>query len=232
MRLDKFLAHQGFGTRKNVKEIIKDEVVSVNDIIITQPKTQIDPHTDHIKVDGETITYQKHVYYMLNKEAGSISSTESDLYPSVLEYIDVYRNDLMIVGRLDVDTEGLLLITSDGQFLHKIAHGKNNVPKTYHVELEKPFNQAFIPLIEKGIILDDGKLKGAHVDIIDDSTLHLTIYEGKYHQVKRMMHACENEVVYLKRIKINDLTLDDDLMLGSYRELTETEVTNLLKAKG
>ncbi len=232
MRLDKFLAHQGFGTRKNVNKIIKNGYVMVNDETITQGKTHIDPEVDMISVDGEELFYQKHVYYMMNKEAGTISSTESDLYPSVLEYIADYRNDLMIVGRLDVDTEGLLLITSDGKFSHQIAHGKHNVPKTYYVELAKPFDLSYISKIELGLSLDDEQLKGGHVEVIDDSIIHLTIYEGKYHQVKRMMHACENEVTYLKRIKINDLSLDEDLPLGGYRELTDEEVKTLLSKRG
>lgn len=231
MRLDKYLAKNGFGTRKEVRKLIKDKHVLVNGKIITDHGHKLEIDHDEVRVGHEVIDFKEQVYYMLNKPQDTISSTESEMYPSVLEYIDDFRNDLIIVGRLDVDTEGLLLITSDGQFSHKVSHGNRNVYKTYHVELEKPFDTKYIQDIEEGLRLNDEVLKPASIEVIDDKTLHLSISEGKYHQVKRMMHACDNEVVYLKRIQIGNLKLDETLELGAYRELTSNEVSDLIKGE-
>lgn len=227
MRLDKFLALNGFGSRKDVKKIVKDHQVMVNGDIIKKPAVHINPKTDEVHVYGDLINFDEDVYYMLNKPSGYISSHDRHQYPSVLDLIDSFRNDLIIVGRLDVDTEGLLLISNDGQFSHQISHGKKNVPKKYYVELEKPFDKSFIDDLERGVELDDFKTKPANVKLLSDKSLELTISEGKYHQVKRMMHHCNNEVVYLKRIEIGDLPLDPNLNLGDYRPLTKDEL-NLL----
>ena len=161
---------------------------------------------------------------MLNKPAGYISSHDEGQYPSVLELIQDDRNDLIFVGRLDVDTEGLLLITNDGKFSHQVAHGKKEVYKQYYVELEKDFDQTFIAQLEVGIPMDETILKPAHIEIVNEKTILLSIAEGKYHQVKRMMHYCDNEVTYLKRLKIGDLKLDENLQVGDYRELSQSEI--------
>ena len=224
MRLDKFLAHNGFGSRKDVKKIIKSEVVKVNEEVITKANHHINVEEDVVKVEDQEIDYEKEVYYMLNKPAGYISSHEADLYPSVLELIDNSRSDLILSGRLDVDTEGLLIITSDGKFSHQISHKNKDVLKKYYVELEKDFDHSCIKDLEAGIVLDEEQLKPAKVEVIDDKSILLSISEGKYHQVKRMMHYCNNEVLYLRREKIGKLELDNSLEVGDYRKLSQKEI--------
>lgn len=225
MRLDKFLAHNGFGTRKEVKELVKRKIVVVNGEVAKSASIILNLEEDIIHVEGELITYQENVYYMMNKPSGYICSHESDLYPSVLELIHDFRKDLIMVGRLDVDTEGLLLITSDGKFSHTIAHSKKVVYKQYEVILDKPFDARFISMLQEGMMMDDDVLKSATVIQLDSNRILLSIAEGKYHQVKRMMHACNNEVVYLRRVKIGNLMLDEALDLGMYRPLTDTELS-------
>lgn len=228
MRVDKFLAHNGFGSRKEVKQLIKERVVYLNDEVVMTPKTLVDINNDVVRVYDEIIEYKAEVYYMLNKPAGYICSHDNMLYPSVLDLVDDLRPDLIIVGRLDVDTEGLLLITSDGKFAHQVSHGKNDVYKQYYVELVDEFDQSCINKLQSGIILDDVLLKPAQVEMIDEKSLLLSISEGRYHQVKRMMHYCNNEVLYLRREKIGNLTLDPDLELGEYRELSANELKKLI----
>lgn len=224
MRLDKFLAHNGYGSRNDVKKLLKEKIVTVNDEIVTKGTYKVDIEKDVVKVMMEAIEYEEKVYYMMNKPAGYICSHYSNLYPSVIELIDTHRDDLIMVGRLDVDTEGLLLITNDGQFSHRVAHGKKEVYKTYYVELRDEFDESYISELENGIMLDDEMLKEAHIEMIDKQSLYLSIAEGKYHQVKRMMNYANNEVIYLQRVKIGDLLLDENLNLGEYRSLTEEEI--------
>lgn len=223
MRLDKYLSHNGFGSRKDVKNLVKKNRVLVNDLLVKDPSYILDLDLEVVKVDDEIIHYEKDVYIMMNKPAGYICAHDAVEYPSVLELIVEYRKDLFFVGRLDADTEGLLLITNDGMFSHKIAHGKKDVTKQYYVELIKDFDPKFIEELESGIPLDGEMLKPAKVEIVEENKILLTISEGKYHQVKRMMHYCDNEVTYLKRMKIGQLSLDDSLEIGEYRSLSETE---------
>lgn len=225
MRLDKFLAHNGLGSRKDVKKLIKQKQVRVNGQTVQDPGILIDTHEDQVQYGDQILHFKEHVYYMLNKPQGYICSHDFGMYPSALELIDDPRPDLIFVGRLDVDTEGLLLITNDGQFSHQIAHGKKEVYKKYYVELQKDFQKEYLSKLEEGMILDDEKLKPAKVDLIDSKSLYLSIAEGKYHQVKRMMHQCDNEVTYLKRVQIGSLTLDEKLSLGEYRELSDDEIS-------
>lgn len=224
MRLDKFLAHNGYGSRNDVKKLLKEKIVTVNGDVVTKGTVKIDLEHDVVSVMMEAIDYVEKVYYMINKPAGYICSHHSNLYPSVLDLIDTNRDDLIMVGRLDVDTEGLLLITSDGQFSHRVAHGNKDVYKTYYVELRDKFNENYISELEAGIMLDDEMLKEASIEMIDEQSLYLSIAEGKYHQVKRMMIYADNEVVYLKRMRIGDVLLDETLELGEYRELSEAEI--------
>lgn len=227
MRLDKFLSHNGFGTRKDVRKLIKQKAILVNGDIIKDHGFILDLNQDEVRVYNEIVDYVENIYIMMNKPQGVICSTESELYPSVLELLDFYRNDLMIVGRLDVDTEGLLLITTDGKFSHEIAHGKKEVYKTYEVTLEKDFDTSYIQDLEKGIELSDGLIKPASVEVLSPNMIRLSIAEGRYHQVKRMMHACENEVTHLTRISIGNITLDETLDFGQYRHLSEDEINNI-----
>ena len=224
MRLDKFLAHNGFGSRSDVRVLIKNKRVKVNDQVVRDAGLILNLDTDSVAVNGTMVNYIQDVYLMMNKPKGYECTHTSENYPSVLELIDMVRKDLIFVGRLDADTEGLLLITNDGQFSHEIAHGKKDHSKDYYVELEHPFNASFIPTLEEGMPFEDGFLKPAKVAILEPNKIILSIREGKYHQVKRMMHFCENEVQYLKRIRIGSLELDESLELGEYRTLTPEEV--------
>ncbi|MDE8282194.1 pseudouridine synthase [Erysipelothrix rhusiopathiae] len=229
MRLDKFLAHNGFGTRKDVKILVKKGMVTVNQDVVRDAGMVLNLEKDEVFVQGESVSYQKDIYFMMNKPTGYICEHNPEMYPSVLELIESYHRDLVFVGRLDADTEGLLLITNDGQFSHRVAHSKSNVHKQYYVELDKPFDLRFCEELEKGMMLGDELLKPAQVEVVGERAIHLTIGEGKYHQVKRMMHACDNEVTYLKRIKIGELELDSSLQPGAYRDLSEEEINLFIK---
>lgn len=225
MRLDKYLANCGLGSRKDVKNMIRKGLVTVNGDICKNDDFKIDETTDEIICDGFLVNYSSHVYIMLNKPEGYISATEDQRYPTVLELIDeMMPKDIFPVGRLDVDTEGLLLITNDGQFSHRLMAPKKHVPKTYYVELERSIDQAAIQALEAGISLNEEEhCSPAIVEVVGEQTILLTIFEGKYHQVKRMMHAVDNEVTYLKRVKIGGLTLDENLEIGQWRFLDEAD---------
>jgi 16S rRNA pseudouridine516 synthase len=233
MRLDKFLTHTGFGSRKEVKEIIKKGYVCVNDKTIKQDKYQIDPDNDVISVDGEIIDYSEFVYIMLNKPAGYISAT-SDLYnPTVLDLIDDYHKDIAPVGRLDIDTEGLLLLTNDGKLAHSLLSPKKHCPKIYFAKILGEVNDNDVALFKQGIVIDTGyQCMSADLKIlsVEDgySEIEVTVFEGKYHQVKKMFEAVNKKVVYLKRIQMKTLKLYNNLELGESRLLTNEELNSLM----
>ncbi|MCG2361090.1 rRNA pseudouridine synthase [Staphylococcus epidermidis] len=228
MRLDKFLANMGVGTRSEVKQLLKKGAVKVNQNIVKLPKLHVNPNSDEIMVNDEIVSYIDKVYIMLNKPKGYISATEDELHPTIIDLIPEYAHlNIFPVGRLDKDTEGLLLVTNDGQFNHEVMNPNKHVSKTYEVYSKHPITQFDIDKFKSGIELSDGKLKPAILKKVDDYVSHVTIYEGKYHQVKRMFHSIENEVLELKRIKIAQLELDHNLDLGSYRLLTQIDFDNL-----
>lgn len=228
MRLDKFLANMGVGTRSEVKQLLKKGSVKVNQNIVKLPKLHVNPNSDEIMVNDEVVSYIDKVYIMLNKPKGYISATEDELHPTIIDLIPEYAHlNIFPVGRLDKDTEGLLLVTNDGQFNHEVMNPNKHVSKTYEVYSKHPITQFDIDKFKSGIELSDGKLKPAILKKVDDYVSHVTIYEGKYHQVKRMFHSIENEVLELKRIKIAELELDHNLDLGSYRLLTQLDFDNL-----
>lgn len=226
MRIDKFLAQMGVGTRTEVKALLKKGHVLHNGAKIKSSKTQIDPEHDVVEVKGRVIAYEPFVYLMMNKPQNVISATVDDQHQTVIDIIEGYRHlDLFPVGRLDKDTEGLLLITNDGQFNHALMNPNKHVSKTYWVKAKYTLKTNDPKRFEEGITLKEGRLQPAHLEILDDSmTAFVTIQEGKYHQVKRMFHAIDNEVVGLKRVSIGDLTLDSSLSPGAYRSLTEDEL--------
>ena len=225
MRIDKFLANMGLGTRTEVKQLLKKGLVEVNEKKIKTPKSQIDPETDKVVVDGEEISYVDNVYMMLNKPKGYISATHDESNRTVIDLIPEYQHlNIFPVGRLDKDTEGLLLITNDGQFSHDLMSPSKHVSKTYEVTSKKPVTKVDIDAFKKGIILSDGPVKPAQLTRINETISHVTIYEGKYHQVKRMFHAIENEVLELKRLKIANLALDENLKSGEYKLLSDKEL--------
>ncbi|KIX90114.1 pseudouridine synthase [Staphylococcus microti] len=226
MRLDKFLANMGVGTRNEVKAMLKKGQVTVNGQTIKSPKQQINPEADDVRVDGQQVMFEPYVYLMLHKPAGVISATEDPSQKTVIDLIPEYAHlNLFPVGRLDKDTEGLLLITNDGTFNHRLMSPNKHVPKQYYVELAKPVAPNAVAQFKAGIELKEGLLKPATLEILEPShTARVTIHEGKYHQVKRMFHAVDNEVVYLKREAIGVLQLDAQLEKGAYRKLTEAEI--------
>ncbi|HZK33185.1 MAG TPA: pseudouridine synthase [Tissierellaceae bacterium] len=233
-RIDKIISNMGYGSRKNVKKTIRDGRVMVNDSIVTDNTIKIDPYKNKIYVDGQEILYREYIYIMMNKPQNVVSSTYDPNNTIVLELIDI---DYLIyepfpMGRLDKDTEGLLLISNDGKLAHKILSPKNKVNKKYYVEVNGYIEDKHIERFKEGVILDDGyqtlpgKLEIIESNII--SRVYLTIQEGKFHQVKRMFKSVCAEVMYLKRISIGKLSLDSTLEPGEYRELTDSEI-NLLK---
>ena len=228
MRLDKFLDNMGVGTRSEVKQLLKKGSVKVNQNIVKLPKLHVNPNSDEIMVNDEVVSYIDKVYIMLNKPKGYISATEDEVHPTIIDLIPEYAHlNIFPVGRLDKDTEGLLLVTNDGQFNHEVMNPNKHVSKTYEVYSKHPITQFDIDKFKSGIELSDGKLKPAILKKVDNYVSHVTIYEGKYHQVKRMFHSIENEVLELKRIKIAQLELDHNLDLGSYRLLTQIDFDNL-----
>ena len=235
MRLDKFLANSGIGTRKEVKELLKKRLIKVNDEIVKDGKIHVDENEDTVKYKDEIISYKKFVYIMLNKPNGVISATEDKVHKTVIDLLgDEYRTfEVFPVGRLDIDTEGLLLLTNDGVLSHNLLSPNKHVDKKYYVELEKLLTKMDIDKLENGVELKDFTTKDAKVEIIENREeankikVYITISEGKFHQVKRMFKAVENEVKYLKRVKMGTLSLDENLKLGEYRELTEDELTKL-----
>ncbi|WP_058303528.1 pseudouridine synthase [Gorillibacterium timonense] len=237
-RLDKILAHTGFGTRREIKELVKRGLVSVNGKPIKDSGMQVNPESDEIMADGERVEYREFVYLMLHKPPGYVSATEDVRDRTVLELLgEEYRHfELFPVGRLDKDTEGLLLLTNDGKLAHQLLTPRKHVPKTYYAEVSGFVTEEDREAFRKGVELDDGyvtlpaELVIEHAEELETgklSRIRLTIHEGKFHQVKRMFQSVGKQVVYLKRLSMGQLTLDDTLRLGEYRELTEMETEGL-----
>lgn len=236
MRLDKFLADMGHGTRSEVKGYIKKGMVSVNGITEKRPELKVDEKNDKILISGKDVRYVKYEYFMLNKPSGYVSATEDKKEHTVLELIEGnIRNDLFPVGRLDKDTEGLLIISNDGGMAHRILSPSHHVSKLYYARVSGVVTDAHIKIFEKGICIGGGIItKPAMLKILksaEESEIELEIYEGKFHQVKRMFEAIGMKVVYLKRIKMGGIPLDESLKTGEYRRLTEQEV-GILKGLG
>lgn len=230
IRLDKLCAHLGLGSRKEVKMMIRKGLISVNGDLIYNDDFKVDERQDEVVYLDESLHYPAQQYFMLNKPVDTICSRDVSLYPSVLDlFNDPLLPSTQAVGRLDVDTTGLLLVSSDGKVAHRCLSSKHHVEKVYEIDLAIDFDRTFIDILEKGgIVLDGQACLPAKIKIISARKLHLSIIEGRYHQVKRMMHACNNEVVNLKRIQFGPLKLDESLELGEYRPLTQAEI-NLLK---
>ena len=232
IRLDKLLKDCGLGSRKEVKEYIRKGLVMVNDVVIKNDDYKVDEEKDCIKFDNEMIMYEKYVYIMLNKPAGVVSATFDNKDRTVLDLIDEYQHmDLFPFGRLDKDTEGLLIISNDGKLAHDLLSPKKHVDKKYYVEVEGVLTLDDIKAFNNGITIDEELCKPADLEIIKSdaiSNCYVTICEGKYHQVKRMFESVNKKVIYLKRITFGNISLDENLKLGEYRKLTDEEI-NILK---
>lgn len=235
MRLDKYLAEMGAGTRSEVKKQIRKGSVTVNDEVIRSADFKVDEKTDTVCCNGQPVSYVSMEYYMLNKPAGVVSATEDKRDRTVLDLIeDKKRKDLFPVGRLDKDTEGLLLITNDGQLAHDLLSPKKHVDKTYYAKIEGNVTEEDVKLFADRINIGSEENEEwtlpAHLAILksaEESEVRLTIREGKFHQVKRMFQAVGKEVTYLKRESMGILHLDESLELGEYRSLTEEEIKGL-----
>lgn len=232
-RLDKVLTHMGFGTRKEIKKLIREKRVQVNGEPAGDPGLHVIPGRDHIEVNGEPLEYRRHIYLMLNKPQGVLSATEDRLAKVVVDLLPAgYRAFRPFpVGRLDKDAEGLLLLTNDGKLAHRLLSPRKHVPKTYYVVVHGMVTGTDVEAFRQGVILDDGyRTMPAELKILrqgSESEVELTIYEGKYHQVKRMFAALGKKVTYLKRIAMGPLVLDGQLKPGEYRELTAEEISKL-----
>lgn len=235
MRLDKFISTTTTLSRAEAKKIIKKGIL-INDILIKSSDYKVDENNDIVIVNGSRLVYQKYVYIMMNKPQNVISATEDMTDKTVVDVLkDKDRiHKVFPVGRLDKDTEGLMLLTNDGELAHKLISPKKDVEKKYYVEVTGELKEEYLELVKDGLVLDDGyKCKSARLEILesskDRSCANIYITEGKFHQVKRMMKALETTVTYLKRLSIGSLILDESLKLGEYRYLTDKELKKLNK---
>ncbi len=233
MRLDKFLSETTTESRSQVKKEIRQGMVTVNGIVEKLPEKQIEEKTDCVCLKGKELHYQPFVYFMLNKPAGVVSATEDTLSKTVVELLsrEDYRKDIFPAGRLDKDTEGFLLLTNDGELAHRLLSPKKHVDKTYFVRLRDALSEEAGTKLETGVSIGEKKdTRPAKVERVDTNTILLTIQEGKFHQVKRMLQAVDNQVLYLKRITFGGLSLDEGLSPGEYRALSDEEVKLLYDA--
>lgn len=235
MRIDKLLANMGYGSRKDVKILLKQGVVRIDDQVVKDAKRQVQLETERVTVYGDVVEYRPFVYLMMNKPEGVVSATEDQVETTVIELIDpsYAHYELFPVGRLDKDTTGLLLLTNDGAFNHALMSPRKHVDKVYVAEVDGEMTVEDVRRFAEGVELEDGyTTKPARLEVISRngrrSTIRLTLSEGKYHQVKRMVAAVGKHVERLERIQIGTLELDPTLERGAYRELTTEELDRLL----
>lgn len=234
MRLDKFLADCGIGTRTEVKKMIRSGAITVNGKTSTKADIHLNPETDTVTAFGQEVLYREFVYLMLNKPRGYISATRDGRTPTVMALVpDEYLHfEPFPVGRLDIDTEGFLLMTNDGDLAHRLLSPKKHIPKTYVAQIEKPVSPKDVETFREGVVLDDGyktlpaELKS--LSEIEPYFAEIIIHEGKFHQVKRMFESIGNKVLFLKRTKMNNLPLDESLEPGEIREITAEEMQLIL----
>ena len=229
MRLDKYLAEMGVGTRQEVKKQIRQGKAAVNGTVVKAADTKIDETCDEVTISGRNISYVSYEYYMLNKPAGVVSATEDRRDTTVIDLIkEKKRKDLFPVGRLDKDTEGLLLITNDGDLAHRLLAPKKHVDKVYYTKVDGELEEDDVAAFAEGITLGDGTVcLPAGLDLISEHEALVTLREGKYHQVKRMLASRGKPVVYLKRLGMGKLKLDPTLPAGAWRPLTPEELADL-----
>ena len=232
IRLDKYLAEMQVGTRSEVKKLIRAGKVQLNGHVCKNSDEKLDPEQSKVLVDHVAVDYAAYEYFMLNKPKGCVSATEDSRYPTVLDYITEHkRKDLFPVGRLDLDTEGLLLITNDGALAHELLSPVKHIPKTYEAKIDGIVTQEDVELFARGMDIGEKKpTKPAKLVILKANVIshvQITICEGKFHQIKRMFDVVGKPVLELKRISMGTLALDDTLEPGAYRALTEEELTYL-----
>lgn len=231
MRLDRFLSETGAGTRSEVKQLIRKGLVSVNGNLVKDAGSQVTEGEDVVCLKGRPLSYSKFHYYMLHKPAGVVTAARDSRQRTVMDLLtDIPVKGIFPVGRLDKDTEGLLLLTDDGALAHELLSPRKHVDKTYLVKLQNNLTPDDVSALEHGVDIGDAKLtEPAKIKLLEEKHILLTIQEGRYHQVKRMLKAVGNEVLYLKRLSMGNLKLDQDLKKGEYRPLNHMEIKSLMK---
>lgn len=232
IRLDKYLANAGAGTRTEVKNKIRKGLVTVNGEVVKKPETKLDADRDEICVGEKTLDYPKYEYYMFHKPAGCVTATQDNLHQTVMDYISSgKKEELFPVGRLDKDTEGLLLITNDGALAHELLSPRKHVDKTYYAKVEGIVSETDRQAFLKGVDIGEEKpTLPAELEILKSAEISevcLTIREGRFHQVKRMFEAVDKQVMYLKRLSMGAISLDEHLEKGEYRPLTREEIERI-----
>ena len=234
MRLDKLLSECTALSRSQLRQIIKNGNVRVDGLTVTSPEQKIDSDTARVELDGKPVIYAKFSYYMLNKPEGILSATDDKKQKTVIDLFpaELKKKNLFPVGRLDKDTTGLLIITNDGEFAHKVISPKSEIVKTYHAVTESPVDDADIAAFHQGIVLGDGtQCLPAELEKLPDGSCLVHVMEGKYHQVKRMLASRGKPVMSLKRLSIGGLELDNSLLPGEFRQLSENELCSVNKKK-
>lgn len=232
IRLDKYLANAGAGTRTEVKNKIRKGLVTVNGEVVKKPETKLDADRDAVCVGEKPLDYQKYEYYMFHKPAGCVTATQDNLHQTVMDFISSgKKEELFPVGRLDKDTEGLLLITNDGALAHELLSPRKHVDKTYYAKVEGIVSETDRQAFLKGVDIGEEKpTLPAELEILKSAEISevcLTIREGRFHQVKRMFEAVDKQVMYLKRLSMGAISLDEHLKKGEYRPLTREEIERI-----
>ena len=234
MRLDKLISECGLASRKEIRQLVKSGRVTVDGAAAAAPEQKLDPEINVVCIDGEQVCYRKFHYYMLNKPAGVLSATDDGKQKTVLDLVspEMRRMGLFPVGRLDKDTTGLLLLTDDGEFAHKVISPKSGIFKVYHAITDGRADEADVAAFAEGVVLGDGtKCLPAKLEIRPDGSCLVKVMEGKYHQVKRMLASRGKPVLRLKRLSIGGLELDNSLKEGEFRALSDDELCRVLNKK-
>ncbi|VEU75099.1 16S rRNA pseudouridine synthase [Mycoplasmopsis maculosa] len=223
IRVEKYISDILEYSRSDIKKLISKKRLKVNEKIV-EKGYKIDPYLDKVYIDNKEIKYEKFRYYMFNKPSGFVCANKDDNEAVVFDILNLNKDKYFTFGRLDKDTEGLLIISNDGQMSHKLLSPKNHVPKKYFVKTDKPFPNELINFKDSFIFSDGTKIDKYKFEFIDNKSCYLTIYEGKFHQIKKMMGVFNLGVIYLKRVMFGKLSLDPNLKLGEIRQLSEEEI--------
>ena len=229
VRVDKILSELGFGSRQEIKKYVKAGKIRINDNIVKKPEEKLNSEVDKLFFDGKEVEVEEFETFILYKPAGYVCATKDNVHKTVMELIDSKRKNIVPVGRLDLDTEGILILTNDGDLNHRLVSPSSHVDKTYYAIFEGELNENAVEMTKNGLDIGEGEVsKPAKLEIISSNEIMLTIHEGKFHQVKRMVKALGGEVTYLKRVAFGGLRLDDlKLKKGESRKITEIEMEML-----
>ena len=229
VRVDKILSELGFGSRQEIKKYVKAGKIRINDNIVKKPEEKLNSEKDKLYFEGIEVEVEEFETFILYKPAGYVCATKDNVHKTVMELIDSKRKNVVPVGRLDLDTEGILILTNDGDLNHRLVSPSSHVDKTYYAIFEGKLNENSVEMTKNGLDIGEGEVsKPAKLEIISSNEIMLTIHEGKFHQVKRMVKALGGEVTYLKRVAFGGLRLDDlKLKKGESRKITEIEMEML-----